>query len=260
MFQPHRMLSRALPPALKHHLRKLEARLKFYCYFCPVCQRGVGQFISLRSALPGLMESWQLHGFDVQKFAQAETLNLWQYACPYCRANDRSRLYALFLRAEWRRIQAGQTRRLLDIAPSRPLRKMIFELGCFDYRCADLNMPDVHDRIDITAMTLYEDNRFDCILCSHVLEHVPDDRRALSELFRVLKPGGWAVVMVPISLALPATIEDVSLQDPGERIRRFGQDDHIRLYAKKDFNEKLSEAGFSVDELGAAFFGLELFY
>jgi hypothetical protein len=67
-------------------------------------------------------------------------------------------------------------------------------------------------------------------------------------------------VMAPIVLSLSATIEDVLLQDPGERIRRFGQDDHIRLYARKDFSEKLCEAGFMVDELGATFFGPELFY
>jgi SAM-dependent methyltransferase len=260
MLRPQKILARATPAPLKRILRRCEAVLKSYPYQCSVCQRRVGEFRSLRKTLPGLIESWEKHAFDVQLFAQAETLNIWQYSCPYCRASDRSRLYALFIRSQARNFKPHEKRSFLDIAPDRPLRKMIGELGCFDYRSADLDRADVDDRIDITNMTIYGPSTFDCFLCSHVLEHVPNDRLALRELFRVLKPGGWGIVMAPISLSLLATIEDIHLNDPAERIRRFGQDDHLRLYARQDFIQKLSEPGFAVDQLGMTFFGPDVLF
>lgn len=84
---------------------------------------------------------------------------------------------------------------------------------------------------------------FDGILCSHVLEHVPDDRRALGEFYRVLKPGGWAVLNVPIEGE--TTMEDPSVDSPKERLRRYGQEDHVRLYGA-DYGQRLSAAGFQV--------------
>jgi ubiquinone/menaquinone biosynthesis C-methylase UbiE len=113
----------------------------------------------------------------------------------------------------------------------------------------------VDDRIDITDMKVYANDSFDCFICSHVLEHVPDDRRAMGELFRVLKPGGWGIAMAPIVLGLAATIEDANVSDPSERVRRFGQNDHLRLYARHDFIERLTQAGFNVSCLGFAHFG-----
>jgi SAM-dependent methyltransferase len=90
----------------------------------------------------------------------------------------------------------------------------------------------------------FEDDSFDAILCVHVLEHVADDRAALRELRRVLRPRGWAVIQVPI--LRDKTIEDPAEQDPAQRLRRFGQDDHVRVYGE-DFFDRLSEAGFTPD-------------
>jgi SAM-dependent methyltransferase len=83
------------------------------------------------------------------------------------------------------------------------------------------------------------------ILCSHVLEHVPDDRRAMRELARVLKPDGWAFLQVPVNRRIARTIEDPQVTDPGERERRFGQSDHVRWYGL-DFPVRLAEAGLEV--------------
>jgi ubiquinone/menaquinone biosynthesis C-methylase UbiE len=88
------------------------------------------------------------------------------------------------------------------------------------------------------------DRSFDAVLCNHVLEHVPDDRKALGEIFRVLKPGGWAILMVPLS-SRAETDEDPTVVDPKERERRFGQDDHVRLYGQ-DYQARLEAAGFHV--------------
>ena len=100
-----------------------------------------------------------------------------------------------------------------------------------DYLSADLNSPSAMVKMDITNIK-YEDNSFDVIICNHVLEHIPDDRKAMSELYRVLKPGGWAILQVPISLLLNKTYEDPTVTTPEEREKVFGQSDHVRIYAK----------------------------
>ncbi|EID14766.1 type 11 methyltransferase [Mycolicibacterium phlei RIVM601174] len=102
-------------------------------------------------------------------------------------------------------------------------------------------------KMDITDIE-FEDNFFDVIYCSHVLEHVQDDRKAMREFHRVLKPAGWAVLQVPITAN--ETFEDPSVTDPVERLRLFGQEDHVRRYGP-DYKERLSGAGFTVDVVEA---------
>ncbi|MBK7751686.1 MAG: methyltransferase domain-containing protein [Flavobacteriales bacterium] len=104
--------------------------------------------------------------------------------------------------------------------------------------------------LDITALD-FPDDHFDLIICSHVLEHVPEDRTAMRELCRVLRPGGTAILLVPMS-DRPTTDEDPSVTDPQERFRRFGQTDHVRLYGR-DYMDRLREAGFivTVDDMAA---------
>jgi SAM-dependent methyltransferase len=113
-----------------------------------------------------------------------------------------------------------------------------------EYLTADLLAP-ADRQLDITAIDL-PDASFDVVICSHVLEHVPDDRRAMSEMLRVLRPGGRALVMVPYDLERP-THEDPSVSSPEERLRRFGQHDHVRRYGA-DLGERLSGEGFEVSE------------
>ena len=101
--------------------------------------------------------------------------------------------------------------------------------------------------IDITRIDL-PDSSFERVLCSHVLEHVPDDRQALAELHRVLAPGGIAIVNVPMDLRLERTDEDPTVTDPEERRWRYWQEDHVRLYGR-DFRLRLEEAGFEVEHV-----------
>jgi SAM-dependent methyltransferase len=101
--------------------------------------------------------------------------------------------------------------------------------------------------MDITDIPL-DDGSFDMIVCSHVLEHVPDDRKAMRELFRVLRPGGWAVLQSPLDPARPHTYEDWSITAPQERQRAFGQHDHVRIYGR-DYGDRLEEAGFRVERV-----------
>jgi len=110
------------------------------------------------------------------------------------------------------------------------------------YLTADLFDPKAMIRMDICDIQ-YPDEAFDFIYCSHVLEHVPDDRTAMAEFFRVLKTGGWAVLNVPITSEV--TYEDPSITDPEERLKAFGQKDHVRRYGL-DYGDRLRAAGFTV--------------
>jgi ubiquinone/menaquinone biosynthesis C-methylase UbiE len=99
-------------------------------------------------------------------------------------------------------------------------------------------------RSDLTALPL-RDGACDVVICCHVLEHVPDDLRGMREIFRVLKPGGWAILQVPIALGQSETFEDWSITSSSQRERMFGQSDHVRLYGR-DYRNRLEAAGFRV--------------
>lgn len=136
--------------------------------------------------------------------------------------------------------------RVLHFAPEEIFQKQFSRMPNLEYRSADLDSPLATDRVDITAMA-YEDAAFDVILCSHVLEHVRDDRKALRELHRVLRPGGWAILQVPLDAKRERTYEDPTITDPAERRRAFGQEDHLRIYGQ-DYRDRLVEAGFRVTQ------------
>ena len=131
-------------------------------------------------------------------------------------------------------------RRILHFAPEKVvLRRM---RGNPLYESADLHQPGVTHRIDIARVPL-PDASYDVVIAHHVLEHIPDDRQAMRELFRVLKPGGIAVVSVPINASRPQTYENTSIVTPEQRHAHFSAEDHCRCYGL-DFADRLAEAGF----------------
>lgn len=205
-----------------------------------------------------------------------------QYHCPFCWASDRERLAALYIGKFFPTIMTFMTSNLsgystykiLHFAPARPLSRFIMTSNLrllaqsggssrdsmsFSYRTADLFMEGVDDKVDITDMTIYGANQFDFFICSHILEHVADDKKAMAELHRILKPGGRGILMVPILLTIDEIDEDPSVTDMAERWRRFGQHDHLRVHSKKGFIERVEQAGFLIHQLGKDFFGEECF-
>jgi Methyltransferase domain len=174
--------------------------------------------------------------------------------CWRCGSHERHR--AQWLLFEHRPQLLRDARALLHFAPEWCLRERLRRVGGLRYVTADLDPAGVDLGLDVTRLAL-ADGAFDAVLCSHVLEHVPDDAAALRELRRVTAAGGWCLVMVPLALGAPRTDEDSTVTDPQERRRRFLQHDHVRLYAG-DLGERLAAAGFAVervrpeDEFGAA--------
>jgi SAM-dependent methyltransferase len=220
-------------------------------HYCPVCRQGVPGFEPIGWDFIALLNDV---GY-MQPIFQGETFDPVHYYCPCCKASDRDRLYALFLDQYLNRLDKSIKQRFIDFAPARQLSAFLRSFPFLDYRTADLLAPGVDDRVDIMNMPVYGTGSIDLFLCSHVLEHVPDDRRAIAELFRILKPGGIGILMVPIILTLNETHEDPSITSPEERWKHFGQNDHLRVYAKSDFVNKATEAGFKVHQMDVAVFG-----
>jgi ubiquinone/menaquinone biosynthesis C-methylase UbiE len=113
-----------------------------------------------------------------------------------------------------------------------------------EYITADIESPLALMKMDITDIP-FEDNSFDVILCNHLLEHVEDDRKAMREMYRVLRKNGWAIMQPHIEIKRASTLEDSSVTSPEERERLFNQRDHIRVYGL-DYANRLEEAGFMV--------------
>ena len=170
-------------------------------------------------------------------------LSGWGGICPRCRSHPRHRAIAMLLA---RRELPG--RRLLHFAPEPLFDPVFARLPAVERVTADLHAP-ANLRLDISDMDL-PDGSFDLILCSHVLEHVPNDRDAMGELHRVLTPGGLALVLVPYRPEV-TTYEDPSIVSPLGRMVAFGQQDHVRIYGS-DLPERLAEAGFVVSDRTAA--------
>ncbi len=135
--------------------------------------------------------------------------------------------------------------RLLHFAPEQAFFSRFKRLGHLDYVTTDLNSPLATVKADICHLPFASDS-FDVVLCNHVLEHIPDHRKALAELYRVMKPGGWGIFQVPQDLRRKTTYEDPSVTDPQERRRLFGQYDHVRVYGR-DYFDLLRQAGFDTE-------------
>jgi SAM-dependent methyltransferase len=169
--------------------------------------------------------------------------------CWRCGAHERHR--AQWLLFERRPQLLAQATSLLHFSPEWCLRERLSALSHLRYVTTDLDPAQaVELRLDVTATGL-ADGAFDAVICSHVLEHVPDDATAMGELRRITAPGGWCLVMVPLALDRGTTYEDASITAAEDRRREFLQHDHVRLYAP-DVAGRLRHAGFTVETIDTA--------
>jgi len=158
---------------------------------------------------------------------------------------ERHRLLWLYLKNETDFFTAPK--KMLHFAPEQAFYQRFRQQKNLDYTTTDLSSPLADVKADICNLPFY-DNEFDVIFCNHVLEHIPDDTKAMQELFRVLKSGGWAVLQIPQDLSRETTFEDDSITDRKERAKIFGQYDHVRVYGR-DYFDKLQNIGFEVQAI-----------
>ena len=165
--------------------------------------------------------------------------------CIKCGSLERHRTLWMFLKQKGEIF--GKPLKLLHVAPEKIFYEQFISIPQLEYYPIDL-MPEKYEYgaktivMDVTSMT-FPDNYFDAIICSHVLEHIRQDRKAMQQLYRVLKPGGWAILNTPVNMNAEATTEDVNLYDPQKQLELFGQPDHVRIYGR-DFLTRLEEVGF----------------
>jgi len=201
---------------------------------CAICGHRVWRFMPYRvgsRSSPPLMRVLHMVGSDPD-----------QFECPRCGAHDRERHLLMYMRADGVLAQlAGKS--VLHFAPEKRLSRFIADAAPARYVGADLfpNSPDV-ERVDMLAMQ-FDDESFDCVIANHVLEHVSDVPRALSEIRRVLKLGGVAILQTPYSGKLHHTWEDKGIDTPVARLQAYGQEDHVRLFGR-DIFEQITAAGF----------------
>ncbi len=158
---------------------------------------------------------------------------------------ERHRLMWLYLKNETDFFTAKK--KVLHMAPEQCFLNRFKKLKNLDYTTADLFAPHVDVKADILDLP-FKENSFDIVFCNHVLEHIIDDKKAMQELYRVLKPNGFSIFQIPQDLSLEKTYEDFSITSEEERAKHFGQYDHVRVYGKDYFN-KLRAVGFKVEEV-----------
>lgn len=227
-------IKKIIPRKLRITLLKMKYKGK--SYYCNCCNSDIKYFIPGNPS-PKVIEEKEIIGAGYHKHD----------VCPVCKSSYRQRSVMVYL--DQSRILEKETE-LLHVAPEPSLHYVLTGKKNIHYMCGDIE-PEKYryyakaQYVNLLELT-FSDNRFNLIICNHVFEHIEDDLKAMKELFRVLKPGGTAILQVPISWKISATFEDPAVKSPEERLQLFGQADHVRIYGK-DYIERLKKAGFIVE-------------
>ncbi len=160
---------------------------------------------------------------------------------------ERHRLMWLFLRDNTTFFTATKKLKVLHIAPEQCFLDIFRKQQNLNYITSDLQSPIADVKADICDLP-FKENEFDIVFCNHVLEHISNDTKAIQELYRVLKPGGFGIFQIPQDLSKAITFEDNTITDRKECAKLFGQYDHVRVYGR-DYFDKLRATGFKVDEV-----------
>lgn len=230
----NKLLKYVFPHRLLKELKLSVRRIRYFGnkYYCPICKSKIRVLNPTGYDLPVIKEK-QIVGGGYR-----------HAICPVCESSDRVRLLYLFLKNRTNFL--SKKIRLLHVAPEPPLEYVLKHQKNINYLTTDMDPGNVMEQMDITHIQ-YPENSFDAIICNHVLEHIPDDHKAMSEVYRVLKSSSWAILQVPFSKILNKTFEDPTVITLENRERIFGQTDHVRIYGQ-DYSDRLRRAGFDVEE------------
>lgn len=231
------MIGRIMKWALKHVPRPLLIRLSYIVQFFAPVVFGGKKFVDP-------IDGRGYRKFFPYGYGENQRDNA---LCPGTNSLERHRLLWLYLKDYTDFFTKQQ--KVLHVAPEQCFYGRFRKMKHLDYTTADLFSPLADLKFDIQDIPL-EDNSYDTIFCNHVLEHVDDDAKAMREFYRILKPGGLAIMQVPLDPDYEVTDEDPSVVDPAEREKRFKQYDHVRLYGQ-DYPNRLRTAGFKVKEFNA---------
>lgn len=228
-------LKEVLPRAYFRILLRLYLRIKFFGfnYYCPFCHANLRSLHPAGFSYPVLKEK--------QVIAAGFRLNS---RCPVCNSFERERMMYDFLKKQDLK---NKYWRVLHVAPESNLERVFRSIKTISYDSIDLE-PGRADQVMDVQNLKFKDGSFDLVICSHVLEHVPEDIKAMREIYRVLRPGRFAILQVPISPVVERTIEDPKVITPENRAKVFGQSDHVRLYGF-DYVDRLISAGFRVETI-----------
>lgn len=213
--------------AIVRKVVEFTARIPLNLHECVICGHTLARFLPYRDGgqgVPALMRALDVVGSDVDNFS-----------CPWCHSHDRERHLFLFMQASGL-FSFIKGKRVLHFAPEMHLSRFVEEAGAGVLIRCDLH-PWTPDMVKVDLLALpYTDGYFDLLIANHVLEHVEDDRRAVAEIARVLKPGGYAILQTPYSDVLERTWEDPGIRSGQVRLEAFGQEDHVRLFGKDIFD------------------------
>lgn len=236
-----KILLKIIPYSILLRIKNLKQYILSYLYlgnkfYCPICKTSFRKMFKCGQYEP-VLEEQQVIGSGIRN----------NCLCPRCYSIDRERLIYLYLSQKTEVF--SEKIKLLHIAPRPSLKKIFKKSRNITYYQGDKFETGYHYSNDVIELDItklnFEDDFFDVIICNHVLEHIKDDYQAIKELYRVLKPGGFGILQVPVSLKLEKTYE-IETHKPEERKRLFGQFDHYRIYAK-DFTNRLENCNFNVN-------------
>ena len=177
-----------------------------------------------------------------------------EVGCYNCDSTERERLVYIYLKYIHKIFDLDKKIRILHVAPEKKISEIFLNYGFDNYVCGDLLEENYKNHYSNHVMKLdllninFSDNRFDLIICNHVLEHIIEDHIAIAELYRVMNRGGYGIFQVPISLNSSKTFEDNTIIGNDKREAVFGQSDHVRIYGR-DYVDRLSQVGFNVNKI-----------
>lgn len=204
------------------------------CYVCKKKFHHFGKFRNGSKGINAFVGNLQVVGSDVDNFM-----------CHFCGSNDRTRHLFMFFDkiGLWEKFGNAS---VLHFAPEVTIAEKIKSLKPASYAMGDLYPnKEEYQKIDVTQIP-FQDASIDILICNHVLEHVPDYKKAFKEIYRVLRVGGFAILQTPYSELLDQNFEDRNIDTDARRLFFYGQEDHVRFFSKKQFFHDLEETGFTL--------------